>query len=78
MPAATARRARLCLLLPVDPRGRERALARNRPARARTLVRASGTTGARVDIVTDPGEPIGPATSRIVADGLRRIGYRPT
>jgi YVTN family beta-propeller protein len=45
--------------------------------RARALVRASGTAGARVDIVSPPVGPVGPATSRIVADGLRRIGYRP-
>src|SRR5262249_1709512 len=45
--------------------------------RARALVRASQTSGARVDIVSSPLNPFGPATSHIVADGLRRIGYRP-
>jgi peptide/nickel transport system substrate-binding protein len=44
--------------------------------RARALVRASRTTGARVDIVSSSLDPSGPATARIVADGLRRIGYR--
>jgi peptide/nickel transport system substrate-binding protein len=46
-------------------------------ARARRLVRASGTAGARAIFVMRRNDAEGNASARVVADALRAIGYRP-
>jgi peptide/nickel transport system substrate-binding protein len=45
--------------------------------RARALVRASGTAGARIDFLTHDGDTTGPAAGPVLASALRAIGYRP-
>ena len=44
-------------------------------ARARALVRASGTAGMPVTLWTFPDEPYGPTLSRVVVRALRQLGY---
>ena len=46
-------------------------------ARARALVRASGTTGTRPIVVMRRDDPEGNASAGVVAAALRAIGYRP-
>ena len=46
-------------------------------ARARALVRASGTTGATVDFISPSNDPIAAAATGALASALREIGYRP-
>jgi peptide/nickel transport system substrate-binding protein len=47
-------------------------------ARARALVRASGTRGARVRVVTEVFDDASRSATVVLADALRRIGYHPT
>ncbi|HEX5287235.1 MAG TPA: ABC transporter substrate-binding protein, partial [Streptosporangiaceae bacterium] len=46
-------------------------------ARARALVRASGTAGAAVNIISRSNDPVGAAAAGALASALRSIGYRP-
>jgi peptide/nickel transport system substrate-binding protein len=46
-------------------------------ARARAMVRASGTAGAVVDFVTVRSDTTGQAVTPVVASTLRKLGYRP-
>jgi peptide/nickel transport system substrate-binding protein len=46
-------------------------------ARARAMVRASGTAGAEVDFVTVRSDTTGRAVAPVVASTLRKLGYRP-
>ena len=45
--------------------------------RARALVRASGTAGTAVQLVTDRSDTTGRAAAPVVAAALRKLGYRP-
>jgi len=45
--------------------------------RARALVRASGTAGATVDIISLSNDPIAAAATSALVSALREIGYRP-
>jgi YVTN family beta-propeller protein len=47
-------------------------------ARARALVRASGTGGARVRVITEGSNVPSGAATVVLATALRRLGYRPT
>jgi len=44
--------------------------------RARELVRRSGTQGMRVDMITVRGDALFSSAAEVVADALRRLGYR--
>ena len=46
-------------------------------ARARALVRASGTAGAAVNIISRSNDPVGAAAAGALVSALRSIGYRP-
>jgi peptide/nickel transport system substrate-binding protein len=46
-------------------------------ARARAMVRASGTAGAVVDFLTVRSDTTGRAAASVVASTLRKLGYRP-
>ena len=46
-------------------------------ARARAMVRASGTDGAAVDFITTSSDSTGRAVAPVVATALRKLGYRP-
>jgi YVTN family beta-propeller protein len=46
-------------------------------ARARSLVRASGTAGATVDLISLHDDPVAAAAAEALASALRSIGYRP-
>ena len=46
-------------------------------ARARALVRASGTAGATVDFISPSNDPIAAAATGALVSALREIGYRP-
>jgi YVTN family beta-propeller protein len=46
-------------------------------ARARALVRASGTAGATVRFLTHRDDSVGPEVAGVLAAALRSIGYRP-
>ena len=46
-------------------------------ARARALVRASGTSGTEVTYLASPGDTLGRAAAPVLAAALRSIGYRP-
>src|SRR5262249_57514501 len=46
-------------------------------ARARALIRASGTAGATVNIISRSNDPVGAAAAGALASALRSIGYRP-
>lgn len=46
-------------------------------ARARELIRGSGTAGAAVELVTVRGDTTGPSAAPVVASALRKLGYRP-
>jgi len=46
-------------------------------ARARALVRASGTAGATVDFISPHNDPVAAAAASALVSALRSIGYRP-